>query len=88
YHYRPNGRYVVALDPVFFYRDNPALFDKAVQAYRGMLPNFYDVLRNDFDARWIYLPRSPQHEAMFNLIQRDSRFQQAYMDANVMIFQL
>jgi hypothetical protein len=88
YHFRPNGRYVVALDPIFFYRYDPELFAEALEALRGQSLDFHRVLRDEFGARWLYLRRSPQHLPMFRMINRDPRFQPAYMDGNVVIYRL
>ncbi len=88
YHFRPNGRYVVALDPVFFYRRDPALFKKSLEAYRGESEDLYRVLRDDFGARWVYLPKGPRHLPFFNLMRKDPRFLKAYEDEHVVIARL
>lgn len=88
YHYRPQGRYVCALDPMFFYRHDPELFRKALAAYNGESEDLYRVLRHDFDARWVYLPKSPAFFAFFNRMRGDARFQKAYEDDHVIIARL
>ncbi len=88
YHFRPDGRYVVALDPVFFHRHDPALFRKSLDAYRGESEDLYRVLREDFGARWVYLPKGPRHLPFFNLMRKDPRFLKAYEDEHVVIARL
>lgn len=88
YHYRPDGRYVVALDPVFFWRRDPQRFLQALAAYRGETADLYRVLREDFGARWVYLPKAPGHLRFFERMRGDSRFQKAYEDEQVAIARL
>jgi hypothetical protein len=85
YHYRPEGRYVCALDPMFFYRYDRELFDKALAAYNGESPDLFRMLRQDFGARWVFIPKAPAHFALFNQIRADARFHKAYEDDQVVI---
>ncbi len=88
YHYRPEGRYVVALDPVFFRRHDPARFAKSLDAYRGRSEDLYRTLANDFGAGWIYLAKVARHEPFFRLIRADPRFRIAYEDSQAVIVRL
>jgi hypothetical protein len=88
YHYRPEGRYVVALDPVFFQRFDPNLFDKALEAFAGRSENIHRVLREDFGARWVFVPKDARYFPFFNLLRQDGRFEKAYEDAHVVIVRL
>lgn len=88
YYYRPQGRYVVAADPVFFVRHDPARFAQALEAYRGRTADLYRVLDEEFDARWVYLPKVPSYVPFFNLLRAEPRFAKAYEDAHVVIARL
>jgi len=88
YHYRPQGRYIVALDPVFFYRHDPELFGKSLAAFHGQTPNLYRVLKEDFGAEWIFLPKREDYFPFFNLMREDERFQWAYEDEAAFIARL
>jgi hypothetical protein len=88
YHYRPDGRYVVALDPVFFYRFDPELFAKSLEAFSGKTENVYRVLDDDFGARWVFVPKDTRYFPFFNLLRQDDRFEKAYEDTHVVIVKL
>jgi len=88
YHYRPDGRYVVALDPVFFYRFDPELFDKSLEAFSGTTENVYRILDDDFGARWVFVPKDARYYPFFNLLRQDGRFEKAYEDPHVVIVKL
>ena len=88
YHYRPDGRYVVALDPVYFYRKDPERFAAALSAFEGRTVELYRVLKKEFGATWVFLPKEPRNERMFNLIRHDPRFTRAYEDQRAVIVRL
>lgn len=88
YHFRPEGRYVVALDPVFFYRGDPVRFRKSLEAYRGELKDLYRVLKDDFGARWVYIAKGPRNRPLFDLMVADGHFEKAYEDDFVVIARL
>jgi len=50
YHFRPEGRYVVALDPVFLHRHDEELFHRMLIAHRGR-GDVYKIIAEDFGAR-------------------------------------
>ena len=88
YHYRPDGRYVVALDPVFMLRHDPERFRLAVEAYEGRTQDLYGVLKGEFGARWIYLPKVPQYAPFFNLVRGEVRFEKAYEDDQAFVVRI
>lgn len=88
YHDRPDGRYVVALDPVFFHRKDPALFAKALDLHLGRSPDAYRVLKEDFGAAWVFLPKVPRSRAFFELMTRDDRFRKAYEDDHAIVIRV
>jgi hypothetical protein len=85
YHYRPHGRYVVALDPVFFQRHDPARFRKSLEAYQGRTDDLYRVLKEDFGARWVFVPKVSHYAPFFDLVRRDERFRKAFEDDHAVI---
>jgi hypothetical protein len=78
----------VALDPVFFYRFDPELFDKSLEAFSGKTENVYRVLDDDFGARWVFVPKDARYFPFFNLLRQDDRFEKAYEDSHVVIVKL
>ena len=88
YHYRPAGRYVVALDPVFFHRHDSDLFRKSLEAYRGETGDLSGMLKENFNARWLFLPKKTRNTRLFYRIQGDPGFTKEYEDAYVLIVRL
>ncbi len=88
YHERPDGRYVVALDPVFFFRKDPARFAKALDLHLGRSTDAYRVLKEDFRAGWVFLPKEPRSRPFFDLMRRDERFRTAYEDEHALVIRV
>ncbi len=88
YHYRPNGRYVVGLDPVFHFRADEALFQKSLRAYRGRSRDLFSVLQEDFGATWVYAPKGARYAPFRQLLRVDPRFELAYENQSVLIYRL
>jgi hypothetical protein len=88
YHDRPDGRYVVALDPVFFQRHDPRRFAKSLAAYEGRADDLHGMLAEDFGARWVFVQKAPQFLPFFDLVRADPRFHKAYEDEHVVIARL
>jgi hypothetical protein len=53
YYFRPNGRYIEALDPIFFYRADPERFRSMLATSRGEVSDVYEVVAKEFGARWV-----------------------------------
>jgi len=88
YYHRPDGRYIEALDPIFLYRYDPALFEGMQGVYRGTAADPWKVVALDFDARWLYLPTWKQYQSMLRLLLREPRFRLAYRDRWALIFEV
>lgn len=88
YHYRPEGRYIEALDPVFFYRFDRRLFNESVAILEGTAPDPYALLRKEFGARWLYLSRSSVAPRLLRQVLEDPRFVEVYQDENAVIYRL
>jgi hypothetical protein len=88
YYHRPDGRYIEALDPIFLYRHDPALFAGMLEVYRGTATDPWKVIARDFDARWLYLPTWKQYQSMLRLLLRDPRFRPAYRDQWAILFEV
>ncbi len=88
YHDRPDGRYVVALDPVFFYRKDPARFAEALDLHLGRSTDAYRVLKGNFGAAWVFLPKEPRSRPLFELMIRDERFRRAYEDDHALVIRV
>jgi len=75
YFFRPDGRYIVGLDPVFLWGKDPRLFRKSFALSRGMSQNPRQVLARDFDARWIFVTREARSQAFRNLLAKTPGFE-------------
>jgi hypothetical protein len=80
YHYRPQGRYVVALDPVFMYRHDPRRFARMLEGYRGTARDLHGIVAGEFGARWVFVTLHPWFAPFHALLRRDSRFERVYAD--------
>ena len=88
YHYRPAGRYIEALDPIFFQRFNPQLFAKSVAVMNGSALDVHDVIMRDFGARWVFVTRYPLFAPMVKSLFLDERFRKVYQDEEAVIFRV
>ncbi len=94
YHFRPEGRYVKALDPIFLYRFDPLKFEAMLSAWRGQTTDVYRVVASEFDARWIFLPYRRAADArnptapFRSLVLREARFKQRYSDEFAEIYEV
>ena len=88
YHFRPDGRYIEALDPIFFQRFDPQLFQKSVAIMNGSAQDVHGIIKNDFGARWVYVARNPLFVTMVESLIADSGFRKAYKDEEALIFRV
>jgi len=88
YFHRPDGRYIEALDPIFLYRHDPALFAEMLDVYRGTSSDPWTVVARDFEARWLYLPTWKRFQSMLRLLLREPRFRPAYRDQWAIVFEV
>ncbi len=70
YAFRPNGRYISGLDPVFLHEKDPRLFRKNWMLSRGLSKRAYEVLTEDFGARWIFVTTQTRFLAFRRLLAR------------------
>jgi hypothetical protein len=80
YHFRPNGRYVEGLDPVFLYRFDADLFDKMLAVYRGSAKQPHAIIHGDFDASWIFVAKLERTRPMRDLLSRAPFVTRVYVD--------
>jgi hypothetical protein len=80
YNFRPHGRYVEALDPVFLYRYDQYLFDQMLRGYRGRSPDLYHVIAKSFGARWIYVQVLRKNLPFRTQLAGESRIRRVYGD--------
>lgn len=86
YHFRPNGRYIEALDPVFLYRYDPGLFNRMLLGYRGRSPDLYGTIARSFGARWVYVPVQRRNLPFRTQLVRDQRIRRVYRDTCAEIY--
>ena len=88
YFFRPEGRYIDALDPVFAQQFDPRLFEQRVEAYEGKHPQIHRMLSQDFGARWIFVSMIPDNKAFAELAARSPKIKLRFRDANALIFEV
>jgi hypothetical protein len=88
YYFRPNGRYIEGLDPIFLYRFDPGLFAGMLSVYRGTASDPYRVVAHDFGARFVFVEKFAKERAMVLGIARDPRFVLIYQDLYVLLFEV
>ncbi len=88
YYFRPDGRYIEALDPIFLYRFDPELFAGMLAVYRGEAPDPHRVIARDFGARFVFVRKLPSEQAMARGIARDPRFRRVYDDPGASVFEV
>jgi hypothetical protein len=88
YHYRPQGRYIVALDPVFLLRHDYALFRKALAITDGTGDDAHRTIARDFGASWVYVPKKSRNRTFFSGVVGDPGFVVAYEDDYAVILRV
>lgn len=88
YYFRPDGKYIEALDPIFLYRFDPTLFSEMLSVYRGKAVDPYRVIAKDFGARFVFVQKIGSEFAMATQIARDPRFQLIYNDPHALVFEV
>ena len=87
YHFRPDGRYVVGLDPIFLYRFDAELFRRALQTHRGQ-GRVHSAIADDFGARWVFVEKLPRTRRLRARLRGDPRFQQRYGDRYAEVYEV
>ncbi len=80
YGFRPEGRYISGLDPIFLHRKSPSLFEKRWALLRGRARDPYAVLTGDFGARWVFVTNEPRFHAFRRLLRRSPRIKRVWSD--------
>lgn len=88
YHYRPEGRYIVALDPVFLYMHDRRRFEAMLDLYRGERRDAYAVVAETFGARWVYVGRTRRSPPFLDAVGSDRRFERVYADPNALVYRV
>lgn len=70
YAFRPEGRYISGLDPIFLYEHDAKLFQKNWLLSRGRSQRPYLVLAKGFGARWIFVTTDNRFLAFRRLMAR------------------
>jgi hypothetical protein len=89
YAFRPEGRYISGLDPIFLYRHDPALFAKNLDLSRGLgHGKAARMLADDFRARWVYVTMQPRDQQFRALLERSQGVRLAYDDGRAQLWQV
>jgi hypothetical protein len=90
YGFRPQGRYISGLDPIFLYQHDPALFAKNLQLARGLGGGdaAVRVVADDFGGRWIFVSTQPRDESFRRLLAHSKEVRLVYADEVAQIWQV
>jgi hypothetical protein len=84
--HNPQLRYLVGLDPTFFYATDPARWRLWDGLYRGEVDDAYGAVRRTFRARWVFV--SADDPGLRRAADRDPRFLERYRDATAAVYEL
>lgn len=87
YAFRPQGRYISGLDPIFLYQHDPALFAKNLALSRGV-GDAAAVVANDFHGRWIFVTGQARDQRFRKLLERTPGVRRVYADPAAQIWQV
>lgn len=87
YHFRPDGRYVVGLDPIFLYRFDERLFRQMLEAHRGR-GDVHAIISRDFGARWVFVERLQRTRPLRVRLAAEPRFQRRYRDRYAEVYEV
>lgn len=83
----PKLRFIVGLDPTFFYRRNSRFYWQWVNITTGVQSDrLLETIQKDFGARFVFVDR--EHERMRENIVADGRMKNVYEDDEVTIFRV
>jgi hypothetical protein len=89
YAFRPNGRYISGLDPIFLYEHDPALFAKNLDLTRGLgHGKAARILADEFAARWVYVTMQPRDQPFRQLLERSKGVRLVYADGRAQLWQV
>ncbi|HEY8515738.1 MAG TPA: hypothetical protein VIS07_09525 [Candidatus Binatia bacterium] len=88
YAFRPNGRYVSGLDPIFLYQKDPQLFAKNLALSRGRARDAARIIGEDFGGRWVFVTHQPRDAAFRQLLARSAGVRLLYDDGFAQIWQV
>ena len=79
-------RYIVGLDPTFFYNQNRDLYWKWSQVIKGEETDLVSVIKDDFNARFLVVAQS--REKMKENVVNSGAFTEVYSDDTMTIFRV
>lgn len=88
YFYRPNGRYIVALDPVFLFRYDRERFHSMLRAYRGTADDVHAVIAGEFGARWVFVAKFPENAPFGRLLRAHPKIRLRHHDPYTEVYEV
>lgn len=88
YAFRPPGRYISGLDPIFLYQRDPALFAKNLELARGRGREAGRTIAEHFNGRWLFVTHQPRDRAFRALLARSKDVRLLYDDGVAQIWQV
>jgi len=85
FYYNSHNTYIVGLDPTFFYKANPDLYDLWVNITLGRFSgDLHQAVTERLGAKYVLVAKN--HEAMRSLVLNDGRFIEMYRDAEATVY--
>ena len=79
-------RYIAGMDPMFFYRNDPAKYWLWRDIGDGRRRNPSDLILNDFHARYVFTRRA--HDALRPIIEKDPSVERVYADDEAEVWKI
>ncbi|MCX5680559.1 MAG: hypothetical protein NTZ95_07985 [Candidatus Omnitrophica bacterium] len=80
--------YIVGLDPTYIYMYNRGLWVKWDMIRKGARKDIYDVVKNDFNAKWIFTMNTNNRRQFIKIADQDPNLERVYFDGNSIIYKL
>lgn len=91
FYHNDQNRYIAGLDPTFFYRANPELYQEWVKISRGEEPLMAEKIKKDFGAEFVLVKMGKEATPALPLlekVEKDPHFVLQYQDKETKIFRV
>jgi hypothetical protein len=88
FYFAPHLRSLVALDPTFFWIQDPERFNRYSDTAFGKDADPVSTIQRDFGARYVTVWKTPDFERLANQLARDGRARIVYNDSYYLVWEL
>lgn len=85
--YSPKTYCLVGMDPTYFYIYDRALWEKWMRSRTGRAKDTYDIIKNDFHAKWVFSTTRKNHD-FINYAATEPRLERVYADNTSVIYKV